>query len=236
MADILIWPHELLTPEDCHPNLVSFTRSGGRSLGGIEPAIRTDLGYWSIELSNVAIHTREHARTWNAIRQRLGGRPGLIAVPAWSFDSSPYVSGERELGPIVSHDDDSIFGDGTPYQQAAISVVSDGVTPLAATTIRLRVINAERDLVGVRFSYNHALYETGPAIDVSGDIWTLPISPSVREFIPSGAELNFDMPTCLCHLQDDRGMDGRLTPIEFDQRSVSFIEATDYWNSLVNSN
>jgi hypothetical protein len=133
----------------------------------------------------------------------------------------------------VSHDDDSIFGDGTPYQQAAISVVSDGVTPLAATTIRLRVINAERDLVGVRFSYNHALYETGPAIDVSGDIWTLPISPSVREFIPSGAELNFDMPTCLCHLQDDRGMDGRLTPIEFDQRSVSFIEATDYWNSLV---
>jgi len=232
MADIIEWPSMLLVPEECRPNMVPFSRSGGKSLGGLEPVVRTDLGYWNVELTNVAVYSSDHARTWNAIRQALGGRAGLVAVPAWSFDVSPYVSGQREQVGQVLHDDDTSLDDGSPYEQGAISIVSDGVTPIGATIINLRIINAAQDLAGVRFSYNHALYETGRVVAIDGDIWTVSIWPGVRELIPSGSDLEFDMPTCLCHLQDDRGMDGGLTPIEFEQRSVSFVEATDYWNKL----
>ena len=233
MTDIIQWPVELLTPEECRPNLVPFTRSGGRSLGGLEPTTRTDLGYWTVELVDIAVHSAEQRRTWNAISQRLAGRSGLIAVPAWSRDAAPYVSGEYEPSGLVPHDDDSLFDDDTPYEQGAISVVSDGVTPVGATTIRLRIINAASDLVGVLLSYEHAPYQTGPVIEVNGDIWTLPISPAVRALIPAGSDLEFDMPTCLCRLADDRGMDGGVNSIAFEQRSVAFVEATDYWASLV---
>src|ERR1041384_7571620 len=119
MVDFIVWPHELLVPEDCRPNIVPFTRTGGRSLGGIEPAVRTDLGFWSIELSNIAVYSREQRQTWNAIRQKLGGRAGLIAVPAWSFDTAPYVSQEYEPPLLTTYDDDTLFDDDTPYEQGA---------------------------------------------------------------------------------------------------------------------
>ena len=106
------------------------------------------------------------------------------------------------------------------------------MTGIGATVIKLRIINADANLVGVRFSYNHALYETGPVISVDGDIWEVPISPTVREVIPHGADLEFDRPTCLCRLTEDRGMDGGINPDHFEQRSVSFVEANDYWNDL----
>lgn len=213
-------------------NVVPFSRSGGRTLGGIEPSTRTDLGFWEINYGNVVLnnHRRAQWQTWQAIRQKLGGRAGLIAVPVRASLSAPYVSGAFEHMPETTHSDGAHFGDGTPYTQGAISVVSHGVTAVGATQIRLRVINSAADLVGVRFSYLHALYETGPVRDIDEDIWTVPIWPSVRELIPAGAELEFDRPTCLCHLAEDRGMDLPQDAItKFSLPSVAFQEATDYW-------
>lgn len=233
MAEAVIqWPADLLTPAECRPNVNPFSRSGGRTLGGLKPAVRTDLGFWSIELLDIPVHSRAQRRTWEAISQKLSGSAGLIAVPAWSQDTAPYVSGRFEPEIETPHSDDSMFDDGTPYTQGAISVVTDGVTPVGATSIRLRIINAAADLVGVRFSYQHALYKTGPVISVDGDIWTLPISPTVRELIPAGADLEFDRPTCICRLENDRGMDGGVDAVPFERRSVSFVEAADYWSTL----
>lgn len=230
---ILHWPICVLRPQSASANLVPFSRSGGRTLGGIEPSTRTDLGFWDIQYSNVVMSNknRDQWQTWNAIRQRLGGRAGLIAVRVRSSLSAPYVSGKFEPVIDTEHSDDAPFDDDTPYVQGAISVVTDGVTPVGATSIRLRIINAAANLVGVRFSWNHALYETGPVTSVDGDIWTVPISPSVRELIPAGADLEFDQPTCLCHLAEDRGMDIDQNAVgKFSQPSVSFVEAVDYWN------
>lgn len=232
---IIVWPHCLLRPQQVAANLVPFTRSGGTTLGGITPSTRTDLGYWKIEYSGIAMQNRNRAQwqTWQAIRQKLGGRSGLIAVPVRASLSAPYVSGAFEVVSEVPHSDGSTFNDGTEYVQGAISVVTEGVTAVGATTIRLRIIKAAANLVGVRFSYNHALYETGPAISIDGDVWEVPISPTVRELIPAGADLEFDRPTCLCHLAEDRGMDVGQDAIAKNARpSVSFIEATDYWNQL----
>jgi hypothetical protein len=236
MPDIIEWPFCTLTPSQVAPCLVPFTRSGGKSLGGVEPVTRTDLGYWTVDYTGVVIQNRyrNQWKTWQAIRQKLGGRSGLIAVRVPSSLSAPYASGHFEPAIELPHDDDTPFDDDTEYLQGAISIVSVGVTPIASTSIKLRIINAEADLVGVRFSYNHALYETGPAIEIDGDTSTVPISPSVRELIPDGADLEFDRPTVLCHLADDRGMDISQDAITKNTRpNVSFVEATDYWNSLV---
>jgi hypothetical protein len=236
MTDNIVWPICVLRPQQAAANLVPFTRSGGRSLGGLEPATRTDLGFWVVDYTNVVMQNRnrDQWQTWQAIRQKLSGRSGLIAVPVRSSLSAPYLSGAFEAEGEVPHDDDTEFDDDTPYVQGAISVVTDGVTPIGATTIRLRIINAAANLVGVRFSYEHALYETGPVIEVNDDIWTVPISPAVRALIPAGSDLEFDRPTCLCRLAVDRGMDVAQDAISKNIfPSVAFVEATDYWASLV---
>lgn len=235
MANIIEWPLCVLRPQQASAHLVPFSRSGGRSLGGVDTAVRTDLGFWAIEYGNVVMQMRHRAqwKTWHAIRQALSGRAGLIAVRVRSSLSAPYLSGAFEPVLDVLHDDDTEFDDGTPYAQSAISIVSEGVTAMGATTIKLRIINAEANLVGVKFSYNHALYETGPVMAIDGNVWTVPISPSVRAAIPHGEDLEFDQPTCLCRLADDRGMDvdqNVVTKNSFP--SVSFVEAVDYWNIL----
>ncbi|WP_283195488.1 hypothetical protein [Rhizobium sp. AN80A] len=235
MADAIIWPYCTLKPQQVAANLVPFSRTSGRSLGGVEPVTRTDLGYWAIEYSNVILQDRrrEQWQTWQALRQKLSGRSGLIVVPVRSSLSAPFVSGAFTPQAETAHDDDALFDDDTDYLQGAISIVSDGVTPMGAAMIRLRVISAAPNLVGVRFSFNHALYETGPVIAVDGDVWTVPISPTVREVIPSGSTLEFDQPTCLCRLAEDRGMDVQQDAIrKSNYPSVSFQEATDYWNQL----
>lgn len=231
--DIIEWPICVLRPQMISADLVPYTRSGGRTLGGIEPATRTDLGFWSIEYGSVVMRNKTHAswRAWSAIRQKLGGKSGLIAVPVRSALTAPYVSGKFEPIGEVPHDDDTFFDDDTPYTQGAISVVTDGVTPVGATSIKLRIINAASDLVGVRFSYEHTLYETGPVTSIDDDVWTVPISPTVRQLIPAGADLEFDQPTCLCHLVDDRSMDIDQNAIaKQSSPSVSFVEAVDYWS------
>ena len=235
MAKIIEWPLCVLRPQQASAHLVPFSRSGGRSLGGVDTAVRTDLGFWAIEYGNVVMQMRHRAqwKTWQAIRSALSGRAGLIAVRVRSSLSAPYASGSFEPVAEVPHDDDTLFDDDTGYAQAAISIVSEDVTPMGATTIKLRIINAEGNLVGVKFSYEHALYETGPLIAVDGDIWTVPITPSVRAAIPHGADLDFDQPTCLCRMADDRGMDVDQNVVSKNSfPSVSFVEAVDYWNIL----
>ncbi len=230
---IIVWPQCVLVPQSVAANLVPFTRSGGPTLGGITPSVRTDLGWWAIDYTGVVMRNSDRHRwqTWQAIRQKLGGRSGLIAIPVRSGLSAPYASGEFEAMPETTHSDGSTFSDGSMYVQGAISVKTVGVTALGATTIKLRIINSAADLVGVRFSYNHALYETGPAISVDGDVWELPISPTVRELIPNDADLEFDYPTCLCHLAEDRGMDVNQEAVaRVSYPTVSFVEATDYWS------
>jgi hypothetical protein len=232
VTDFITWPAELLTPAEILPNPVPFTRTGGRTINGIERGTRTDRGFWHIALLDVVLHEKAQRRTWNAIRTALGGRAGLLVVPVWSFDTAPYASGAFEADVHVPHSDGTSFSDGTLYRQGTISVRSAEYAPIGATKIKLLSLAAEADLVGVRFSYGHALYETGPALSISGSIWEVSIFPAVRAPIPTGVDLEFNLPTCLVHLEDDRGMDISLNAIQITERSVSFVEATDYWSDL----
>lgn len=230
MTDIVDWPR-FLSPETIEANVVPFTRSGGPSLDGNEIVTRTDRGRWMATMRNIPLHGPERRRVFNAIRTKLGGRAGLVAVPIWSNDTAPYPIG-TVFPSSVPYDDGSTFDDGTTFLGSAIHIRMAAPAALGATIVTLRIVEAAPDLAGVRFSYNRALYETGPAISVVGDQWQVPVFPAIRAAIPNDARLEFDRPTCLMHLATDREMDAPSTWRERDLVSVSFTEAVDYWSDL----
>lgn len=234
MSTFIHWPLCVLTPLSMSANIVPFTRSGGRSLGGAEPVTRTDLGFWEISYDRIPVRGIARERTWNAINAILSGRSGLIVVPLMGNAAQPYLSDQFEKPSILTHSDGSTFSDGTGYRQSAISIRSAGAAAeIGATTMRLRVDRGSLDLSGARFSYQHALYQIGKVLSVSGKVVQVTITPSIAATIPLDSSLEFDNPTCLCHLADDRGMDGAMLRHNTDVRSLTFREATDYWSSLV---
>ena len=111
-------------------------------------------------------------------------------------------------------------------------VVLHQAVAIGATVIKLRRVWAENDLAGVRFSHANAAYETGIPLDVSGDVWTVPIMPAIRAAIPADAPLEFDSPTCLCRLVSDRGLDLPQDGRGVQEITVEFAEAVDIWNDL----
>jgi hypothetical protein len=229
VVDPIVWPGDVLRPSQIMANPVPFTRSGGRSLGGIERSTRTDRGYWSIAYKGVPLGTPARRRMWNAIRISLDGCSGIAAVPAWSYDSAPWLAGTTLGRRLVPHSDGSIFSDGSEYTQPAIVVEMAVAAAIGDTSVTLRVVANITELSGVRFSYNHALYETGVPTAVVGALWTVPIVPAIRAAIPISAALEFDRPTCLVHLATDRAMDVSLSGGNNDKPDVAFIEAVDFW-------
>lgn len=224
----IVWPECVLSPQAIVAEVVPFTRSGGRSLSGLERVTRTDRGWWSIALEGVILETREQRQCWNAIRTMLSGRAGLVAVPLHSREVAPYPGGLWQRPLSVSHSDGATFSDGSGYRQRVITVRASALAPIGATSMRFTAINADADLVGARFSYELAAYEIG----AKRSDGSYAITPAVRAPIPAGADLEFDQPTCLCRLADDRAMAHSVSIEGFDSHSVSFVEATEWWSDL----
>jgi hypothetical protein len=228
---ILVWPHAVLVPSAIMVNPVPFSRSGGVSLGGLERSTRTDRGWWAIDFKAVSLYTVAQRRMWNALRITLCGTAGQVAVPAWSFDTAPWLPGTN--GYVLStHSDGTTFSDDSEYSQPQSVVEMAVAAALGDTAVTLRIVGGIDELTGTRFSYNHALYELGIPTVVDGDEWTMPVFPAIRAPIPADALLNFTLPTCLVKLATDRAMDVSLTAGNFDRADVSFVEAVEFWNSL----
>lgn len=230
MFDAPVWPHKVLPPSEIAASPVAFTRSGGRAFNGQERVVRTDRGFWAIDLLNITLHNKNQRRAWNAIRTKMSGRAGLIAVPVRARESAPWPSGNVNDYGTVTHSDGAAFSDGSEYRQRTIDIKMAQAAAIGATAVTIRVVSGADDMTGIRFSYRHALYETGPAINIDGDEWQVTVFPALRAAIPEGADLECDLPTCLCHLANDRAMDIQASAAHIDRASVSFVEAVDYWN------
>lgn len=229
----LVWPRAILKPAQILPNVVPFSRSGGRSLGGLERVTRTDRGWWSIQYRGVSLGLPGSAarRAFAAIGAELGGMAGLIAVPVWSYDVAPWTAGS-DGRTLTTNSDGSRFADGAYWQSPTIAVEMAAAAAIGDTSVTLRLVTGISDLSGVRFSHRHALYRTGRAAEIDGDEWTVSVTPAIRAAIPADAPLELDMPTCLVRLASDRAMDGALSAGKGDRADVAFIEAVDVWNDL----
>src|SRR5690606_9659278 len=143
------------------------------------------------------VKRRDQWQWWSAIRSTLAGKVGLVAVRAPSSLMAPYQSGAFERDAIVPNANGSIFFEGpplqpepVPYTRSAVQIVADDPVAIGDTTIKIRVNTGGPNLYGIRFSYEHALYETGIGDGPVGAVWELPITPSARAAIPDGAVLN----------------------------------------------
>ena len=201
----VIWPTSL-RPAQILVNPVPFTRSGGRSLGGLERVTRTDRGFWEIVYKGVLLQDAVSRRLWASTRTSVNGMAESIVLPVWSHDVNGADSG--------------------------IVVTMAVAAELGDTQVTLSLGSGIDDLAGVRFSYGNALYETGVAIDVYDDEWIVPIFPALRADIAADAVLEFNLPTCLVRLASDREMDASLTAGQVDRADVSFIEDVEFWNNL----
>lgn len=228
---VAFW-NSVLVPAAIEANLVPFTRSGGRTLGGLERVARTDRGYWRIGFRGMHLYTELQRRMYNALAQHAGGMAGLLVIPVYSHDALAWPEGVIDGQILTPHSDGSPHSDSTPYSQDAFGVTSLYAAEIGDTSITLRVEFGVAEPVGVRFSYNHALYRTGFETLRSGNDWTVPISPAIRAPIPAGAELEFGLPTCLVRLASDQEMDARFSAGRFDLVDVNFVECVDFWNAL----
>lgn len=234
MPDILHWPAGLLTPQSSPFDIVPFSRTGGRSLGGVMRSAKSDRGWWSGSYNNIIFRRTnfDQQRTWNALRVALGGTTGLIAVPVCS--TALWAGYGLTFGQTVPHDDDTPFDDETEYSQSAVLLEMASFASLGATVVTLRLLDLP---IGgsIRFSYQHAMYETGRILaQPSATTYQVEIFPAIRAPIPADAILENEKPTVLCHLASDTAMDLDLGATRTPRPSVAFIEAVDYWNDLAN--
>lgn len=232
MVDIIHWPGSLLTPESSPFNVRPFSRTGGRTLGGLSRSIKTDRGWWIGSYNNIVFRRTgyDQIRTWNALRVAIGGMSGLVAVPVCSTEL--WAGMGLEFGAKVPHDDDTPFDDETFYDQGAVQLEMASYAPLGSSVVTLRLIDLP-DPSGVRFSYQHAMYETGRVLEQpTTQTYRVEVFPAIRAPIPADAILETEKPTVLCRLASDGEMDIDLGIYRIPRPSVNFIEATDYWNDL----
>ena len=231
MMEPIIWPL-VLCPERIEVNQRPFSRTGGRTLGGLTRSTRTDRGYWLISYKGLSLFGSDRRRLWNALRVTTCGMPGLLAIPVWSHDSAAWPANADRRGMIrTRHSDHTKHSDHTPYVQKSIMLEAAQAAAIGDTVMMLRVTMGIEGVYGIRFSYKHALYETGFPREGSGEgVWVVPVFPAVRAPIPEGAALESTMPTCLVHLLADNAMDTTFTAGFFDKVDVEFVEACDEWN------
>lgn len=231
MPDIITWPAALLTPQSSPFNPRPFSRSDGRTLGGIRQAIRTDRGYWAGSYQGVVFRrgNADQRRTWNALRVALTGSVGLVAVPVCSSDL--WTGYGLKFGLGMTHDDDTPFADTSLYTQDAADLSMGADATLGATVVTLSC--AIPNISGIRFSWHHAMYETGRILSEPGEgLYQVEIFPAIRAPIPAGESLETERPTVLCHLASDSEMDLDLGVSRTPRPTVNFVEAVDYWNQL----
>lgn len=234
MANIVHWPVQLLTPESSPFDPVPFSRGTNPSLGGMSRATRSDRGWWRGSYNNIVFRRGNHnqTRTWNAIRVALGGMPGLVAVPVCSTAFWAGLGIARFPVNITPHDDGTTFDDGSGYAQGNVRLEMATFAPLGATVVTLRLLDIA--LAGsIRFSYQHAMYETGRVLaQPASDTYQVEVFPSIRMPIPAGAMLETERPTVLCRLASDSEMTRDPGVTGTQSASVNFVEAADFWNDL----
>lgn len=237
MADLnyIEWPAALLTPQSSPFDPRPFSRSGGRSLGGVSRSVRTDRGFWMGSFNGIIFRRAQQfaqRRTWAALRTSLGGTTGLVVVPVCATKFWAAEGFKDFSGGLVPHDDGTPFDDGSLYSQGLVDLQMASFAPLGATIVTLRLVHAPT-ASGIRFSYEHAMYETGRILaQPSADTYQVEIFPAIRRAIPAGAQLEADRPTVLCHLATDSEMDLDFPAAGMARPTVNFIEAVDVWNDL----
>lgn len=216
------------------PELVRRVISPGATMSGLVPAISTDGGgLWKFDLDDVHLKTDNARRAWRAIAGLCDGGANKLIVPICDARHQPWplVGGVplRSYDPLP-HSDDSFFSDGSGYAQPVIDAVTVGAVALRSTQITIDFNYGGPPVGGEHFSVDHPtvrhrLYRI-VKVEESGANYLCTIRPPLREAVPTGTSLDFDLPKCVMQPDPANALDLMVGTARGPARvSPKFIEA-----------
>lgn len=200
----LIWSpsQDTLCPLKVSADIITSTRSGGRSIGGRKQRVQSDAGYWRIVVTS-RIRSNDDVLAWRERELLLNGRSGTTLVPLYDRKRAPIPPGGA---PIVATADD-------PVARGGVSM-NIKVTTGAALEAGMRFSTAER---------GYSLHTVGTPTG-SPPVYPATFRPPAREAIPDNAALEFDDPQIRCRLETDDAMNIELHLMLHATPTVTFIE------------
>lgn len=221
----LPWPPQL------RARSVSFamdspSRSGGRSLAGIEQIVASGVGLWRASL-DIAVRREHEALAWRALLAGLQGRAGTVLVPT----RQAYRPVDRNGSPLSPCDvagygggsfnfDLSGFGQGALTHATLASPAALGATQIAVT-----LVNGDGPRPGHYFGIGERLYLVSAVWrETTAGPTQVRFWPRLREAAPAGERVILDRPVCLMRLAEDASGAATLDLGRFADVSLSFVE------------
>jgi hypothetical protein len=223
------------------PNSVLFTlqtpsRSGGQSTDGYEQVVQSSAGRWMATLQFHISPQRGGAGAgvlyWRWFVGYMQGRANTIAMPVFDRGQTPAQLAGQPIPAPVTHDDGSLFSDGSAYRQPRTPAHVAGAYSGGETSMLVNMLGNQSPQPGQYFSVADRLYLIETAAPYLGAVtvgspnyWELGLWPPVREAIADGAWAEFDDPTCLVRLAKDATAALALTPGYRGDVTVDLVEA-----------
>lgn len=215
-------------------NLSAATIAPGQTASGTFPlAMFAGGGIWTATLTDINLVTEDEVRVFRAVRMMAEGGATPILVPRrGELKLAPWPN--FGAGPVTSYSDipfsdGSLFSDGSGFCQSVISIQTVAAASLRDTTLTLQIIAGSAFRGGEVFSIVHAIegermYEVANVtIDGTGNS-VVTIRPPLRDDVPAGTALNFDLPRCIMRLAKPDAMDLDLSTFPYPKQTVSFVE------------
>ena len=221
----IAWPTSTLRPIDIMFARRTYSRTGGRTITGIEQIVQSSSEYWIASLA-FKVQTEDQALTYRSLQAQTWGRSKQWIIPA-----CPQIGIPPDLEPVdfsFSSDFSIDFSLGSSAPSGLSSESEALVTTAAligATSLAIRVTDSRLVLKpGMYFSIGNQLYLIGTASG-SFPYWTMTFRPKLRVAAPLGTSINFSNPKCLMKLTSDISGDLNLNMLRFSDLSLDFVEA-----------
>jgi hypothetical protein len=218
---IVIWPRDLLRPENFSMRPVNTSTSGGRAPHAGEQVVQGAGGYWRATLDKVGLSSPERVRAYRAIMAALDGRAGLCMVPVWDALQQPAPYSVE----VPWAEAGVPWGEGSvPWSSGTTDVFVNAPALVRATSIEVRW-GATPPEAGQYFAVGqsfHIIARTSPLTETTASVT---FRPPARTAFAQDDEVNMSDPRCLMRLLTDEEGELMLRPGGFGTPSLTFVEA-----------
>jgi hypothetical protein len=190
-------------PGEITVELITETKSGGRSFTGKKQNIQSDAGFWRIVLGQIRIRSNLDVLAWRERELLLNGRSNTMLVPIHDRKRAPIPPGGA---PIIATTDDPVARGGV--------------------AMNIKVTQGAALEPGMHFSTGERLYRLRTVGTPAGSPPVYPVTfrPPAREAIADNAALEFEQPVCRCRLETDDAMNAALDLMKYATPTVPFVE------------
>lgn len=229
MADLIIWPTNLLKPQTISVDIAHRNLRGPSAPSGFTQVVSNSAGIWRATFSDIPVYNKEMIKAWRAIDTLAEGMLNPISIPVWDYPRSPgsaddYGRNIRDFSTSLPHSDGTYFSDDAGYVGSFSTAKVNATASTGAVTVVINKVTPFSVEPGQRFSINHRLYQIRTVTSQSSNIATVTVRPPLREALNVGDVVEFNYPRLRVRLVSDEAM---YLPLNFNQQSfpsLDFIE------------